>query len=104
MAYVEDTIWCHPKFTDLSSDAFTAWVKGVAYSSGMSTKGHLSPAQIRIIGGTTKVRRELIRARLWDENGDGILIHDWDDYNSKRDERKAADRERKRRQRQRLSA
>lgn len=98
MAYIDDRIWCHGKFADLSDHAFAVYVKALAYSSGMECKGHLTSGQQRLIGGTAKARRELISARLWDENGDGqsVYIHDWDEHNSKRDERRAADRERKR--------
>ena len=96
MAWIDDRIWCHPKFTDLSSDAFSTYVRGIAYSAGMSTRGHLTREQQRLVGGTIKVRNELVRAELWDENSNGIVIHDWDEHNGKRDERRAADRERKR--------
>lgn len=102
MAWIDDRIWCADKFTDISNDAFAVWVRSVAYSSGMSSAGHLSAGQQKLVGSTTRTRRELIEARLWDENGDGksILIHDWDEHNGKRDARRAADRDRKRRQRE----
>jgi hypothetical protein len=100
VAFVDDRIWCHPKFTDLSADAFATWVRALAYSSGMGTKGHLSPAQQKLVGGLPRVRAELVRASLWDENGSGIVIHDWDEYNGQRDARREADRERKRRARE----
>lgn len=98
MAWIDDRIWCLGKFAELSNDAFAVWVKSVAYSSGLSTAGHLNAGQQRLVGSSAKVRRELIEARLWDENGDGksVLIHDWDEHNGKRDARRAADRERKR--------
>ena len=101
MAWIDDRIWCHPKFSDLSSHAFAAWCKGVAYSSGMSTAGHLTAGQQKLIGADSRARRELVAAGLWDVNGDGesVVIHDWNDHNGKRDARRAADRERKRRQR-----
>lgn len=97
MAWVDDRIWCHPKFTDLSAPAFRAYIQGVAYSCGMNTRGHLSGEQQRLVGGSPKVRSELEKAGLWDANpSGGIDIHDWDEHNGKRDERRAADRERKR--------
>lgn len=96
MAWIDDRIWCHPKFTDLSAPAFRAYVNGVAYASGMSTRGHLTSEQQKLVGGTSKVRNELVRAQLWDENSNGIVVHDWEEHNGKRDERRAADRERKR--------
>lgn len=102
MAWLDDRIWCHPKFVDLSGNAFAAYVKGLAYSSGFQTAGHLTVGQQKAIGADTRVRRELLAAGLWDMNGDGgsVVIHDWDEHNAKRDARKAADRERKRRARE----
>lgn len=98
MAWIDDRIWCHPKFNRLTPSAFATYVRAVAYSSGMSTSGHLDAATQKLVGGTTRVRDELVAAGLWDINGDGrtVAIHDWDDHNSKRDERRAKDRERKR--------
>ncbi len=97
MAWIDDRIWCHPKFVDLSDRAHRVYVDGLAYSAGFSCRGHLSPGQQRKIGSDAKARRELIEARLWDENGDGasVYIHDWDDHNGKRDARREADRVRK---------
>lgn len=101
MAWVDDRVWCHDKIVDLSDKAFRVWVHGIAYSSGMGTKGHLSTAHQRLIGTTPKIRAELMAADLWDANGsDGVVIHDWDEHNGKRDERRAKDRERKRLMRQ----
>jgi hypothetical protein len=40
-----------------------------------------------------------VRAGLWDEVEGGIYIHDWDDHNSLRDDKRARDAERKRRAR-----
>lgn len=101
MAWLDDRIWCHPKFTNLSPSAFTVYIKALAYSSGMNTRGRLDPAQQKLIGSTKKIRTNLVQIGLWELNGNGqtILIHDWEDHNKIRDERKARDRERKRRER-----
>lgn len=98
MAWVDDRIWCHGKFLPLSDKAFRVWVHSLGYAGGFATKGHLDLQQQRIIGSTPKVRAELISGGLWDENGDGksIVVHDWDEHNGKRDERREKDRERKR--------
>ena len=96
MAWIDDRIWCHPKFVALSPRAFRAWVQGVAYSSGFGTRGRLSAVQLKLVGATEPVRRELIDAGLWENTADGVVIHDWDEHNGKRDERRAKDRERKR--------
>jgi len=98
MAWVDDRIWCHPKMTGLSAEAFRVYVHGLAFSAGLSTGGLLTADQQKLIGSDLKTRRELIRKRLWDqaETGSEITIHDWKEHNGKRDARRAADRERKR--------
>lgn len=98
MAWIDDRIWCHRKFADLTDHAFATYVKAVAYSAGLATHGHLTPGQQKLIGADGRARRELVAAGLWDQNGDGtsIDIHDWEAHNGKRDARRQADRERKR--------
>lgn len=99
MAWIDDRIWCHPKIVGLSDKAKVAYMFGLAYCSGMSTSGRLDRATQRLMGATDKTRAELVAAGLWDLNGDGVTvhIHDWDEHNGRRDERRAKDRERKRR-------
>lgn len=102
MAWLDDRLWCHPKIVGLTDRAHRVYVDGITYSSGMSTKGRLTAAQQKLIGCAAKQRHELVAAGLWDLNGDGttVLIHDWDEHNGKRDERRAKDRQRKRDARQ----
>ncbi len=106
MAWIDDRIWCHPKFADLSSAAFRLYVCGVAYSSGFGTRGYLTRGQQRQIGAAGKTRGELITAGLWDEQADRetVYVHDWDVHNAKRDARREADRVRKREARQSIRA
>ncbi len=98
MAWIDDRIWCHPKFNPLSPQAFSSYIRGVAYSSGMSTQGRLTAADQKLVGASGKVRVELVNAGLWNMNGDQatVTIHDWEEHNGKRDARRKADRERKR--------
>jgi hypothetical protein len=102
MAWLDDRVWCHPKVTDLTDEAFRAYINGIAYSSGFDTNGLLTVGQQRQIGATSKTRRELVAASLWDDiDGKGVRVHDWHEHNAKRDEKRRQDRERKRRQRER---
>jgi hypothetical protein len=98
MAWLDDRIWCHPKFLGLSDAAFATYCKGLAYSSGWGTGGHLNADQQRVIGCTTKTRDELVTAGVWDwtDAAGSVQIHDWDDHNGRRDERRRKDKERKR--------
>lgn len=107
MAWVDDRIWCHPKFVGLTLAARWAWVCGVTYSSGFNTRGVLLPGVLVTLGVSGKVRGELVRADLWLECEDGgVMVAGWDEHNGARDDRKLRDRERKRlaRQQARLSA
>jgi hypothetical protein len=101
MAYIDDRAWCHPKLTDLPKATRWVWASSIMYASGFGTRGVLTRGQQEQIGSTPAVRKQLVAARLWDMNGDGetIHVHDWDDYNGKRDERRRKDRERKRNER-----
>lgn len=96
MAWIDDRIWCHPKFNKLTPQAFAAYIRAVAYSSGMGTGGHLDVPTQKLVGGTRKVRAELVDAGLWDVNGDrdSVVIHDWDEHNGAREARRERERER----------
>lgn len=100
MAWLDDRIWCHPKITNVPRATRWEYAAALAYSSGFSTGGHLSPGQLKTIECTSRDRNLLIASGLWDDDGaGGIFIHDWATHNGKRDARKAADRERKRAER-----
>lgn len=95
MAWLDERVWCHPKFTDLTDRAGWTWAKSVAYACGMATGGVLTPGQQKLMGADAKVRRELVDARLWDELEDGsVTIHDWKEHNGQRDAKRKADRDR----------
>lgn len=104
MAWLDDRFWCHPKITSLSDRAYRSHVNAITYCAGFGTGGVLTSAQQKAIGVTPKAKLELVSSQLWDENFPGktaadngsVRIHDWDDHNGKRDERRAADKERKR--------
>jgi hypothetical protein len=98
MAWTDDRLWCHPKYVGLTVNAKLALRHSFEYASGMSTHGKLTAAQQSLVGAKPATRRELIAAGWWDLNGDGetVMIHDWDEHNGVRDERKAKARERMR--------
>lgn len=97
MAWLDDRAWCHPKLVNLSDRAFRVYVNGIAYASGMGTRGVLTAAQQRILTSSSVVRAALVEGGLWEPLDDGsVTIHDWDNHNGKRDDRRERDRERKR--------
>ena len=102
MAWTDDRLWCHPKYVGLSWRAKAVLRHGFEYAGGMGTRGRLTLAAQQMIGASTVTRRELVHAGWWEPNGDSstVVIHDWDDHNGRRDEKRAKDRERKRRWRE----
>lgn len=98
MAWTDDRLWCHPKYVGLSWRAKAVLRHAFEYAGGMGTKGILTQASQQTIGSTSAVRAELVAAGWWDENGDGrtVHIHDWEEHNGLRDEKRQRDRERKR--------
>lgn len=98
MAWMDDRMWCHPKFVNLTDGAFRLYWNAVAYSSGMGTRGVLTSKEQQTIGATSRAKGKLLASRLWERLDDkgAIKIHDWDSHNGRRDDRREADRERKR--------
>lgn len=102
MAWLDNRLWAHPKVRNVPRAARWEYVAAVTYASGFGTGGLLTAGQLKAIECTQTDRRLLINAGLWEDAGDGsIRIHDWDEHNSKSDEKRLQDRERKRKQRQR---
>jgi hypothetical protein len=102
MAWTDDRLWCHPKYVGLSWRAKAVLRHSFEYAGGMGTRGTLSEAAQTVIGATPTVRNELIEHGWWEVNGDGasVHIHDWEEHNGRRLEKRAKDRERLRRWRE----
>ena len=107
MAWLDDRIRDHPKFLELSDRAFRTHILALCYCSQHATGGHLEP-YLKATRVRKPVVNELVSARLWDLEDDGLWIHDWQEHNEKRDatadERRAQARERQRRHRERVRA
>lgn len=101
MAWLDDRIWAHPKIRDVPRATRWEYAASVAYASGFHTEGMLTAGQLKAIECTSKDRELLIRVGLWEDasadgNDGAIRIHDWKDHNGKRDQKRRADRLRKR--------
>lgn len=57
--------------------------------------GHIPDAALPVLGITPGIAGMLEAVGMWDRNGTGWLIHDWEDY--QRVDRTAADRQRRHR-------
>lgn len=93
---ISDDFADHPKFIDLSNDALALWVRALAYTKRHLTDGFIPSGAVRRLANHPKPDRlaaELVRARLWDPEGDAFRFHNYLRWNdSKADvERKIAD-------------
>lgn len=118
MAWLDPSIYAHPKLLRCSEGARWVYVAGLAYSDGFSTRGVLTPAAQRIIGAHWKHRDMLVLNGLWNvhdaahktgiaptnkRDGMTVVINGWEEHNGRRDDareaRLQADRDRKRAER-----
>ncbi len=109
---LDDTIGEHPRFADLSPQAFTLWVLGLCYSSRNRTDGVIPDAIIPRLSNVRNPRRyadELVAAGLWqrdDTDPTSTVIRNYLEHQRSREqiERETlSGRERKRRSRDRNS-
>ncbi len=66
----------HPKIEALSAEAFRVWIKCLCWCSRGRTDGHI-PANSWPKRGHYKYRNELVRAGLVDVVDDGVVMHDY---------------------------
>jgi hypothetical protein len=83
VAFLDDRVWCHPKWAALSPDAAWIGIRAICYAHGFRTRGTLNETALRMIGATDVTTDELVTVGLWERNGAGnaVAIHDWADYN-----------------------
>lgn len=99
---LDDGFAQHPKILGISDGALRSLIASMCHCARYLTDGHVSDAVVRTIA-STKIRRELVSAGLWDEAAGGIGVHDFGDWNPSReqvDAKRASDRERQRRHRE----
>jgi hypothetical protein len=94
---LDDKFAQHPKVAELSDRAFRLHVEVMLYCAEYDTKGRIPSAALRIAGAKPRHTGELLEAGLWEQNGVGYVVHDFEDYNGER----ALARERQRRFRSR---
>jgi len=75
----------HPKVVELSDRAFRAYVSGLCYSAQHLTDGAIPATTVRLLS-TRRTASELIDAGLWDQNGSGVVVHDFLDWQESRAE------------------
>jgi hypothetical protein len=76
---LDDHFADHPKVIGLSNAAFRAYVEGLCYSARHLTDGHIPAAQVARVA-TRKPLLELVSSGLWNWNDDGVVVHDYLEY------------------------
>lgn len=84
-AKLHNDLWSSRKWMSVSLAAQGLWTTAVAYSNTMRTYGQLDGHLLPLFRGTPELAAELVEAGLWDTDGDGWQIHDWDDHQTSRE-------------------
>jgi hypothetical protein len=95
----------HPKQERTSPRAWKALTLALMYAGQHETRGRIPPEARRALGMTPAVARELVEIGWMHVNGNGWVLHDWEEHQASLDElseirRKA--REKKRAQRRQM--
>lgn len=86
---LDDHFTDHPKVAMVGGDAAWLFVAGLCYAQRHLTDGKIPKA---VIGQLTdrktpsKLAKRLVDVRLWEEEGDHYVVHDWPDYNEPSEE------------------
>lgn len=100
--------YTHPKTAELlaqprGAEAVIAlqriWCWAGESDSPQARDGHVSDALLRVLGVTDKQARQLAEVGYLHRNGTGWHIHGWDEHQGALIERRARDRDRKRKER-----
>lgn len=81
---IDDGLADHPKWLALSAESKAAWVEMGCYCSRHLTDGIVAPGIVARY--RPRVLAELERSGMAHPNGDGLLLHDFLDYNPSRAE------------------
>jgi hypothetical protein len=76
---LDDHFHDHPKIVELSHEAYRVFVGGLCYCARHLTDGKIPQSAVRTLG-SKKAAGELVTSGLWDQNGTGVVVHDYLDY------------------------
>lgn len=82
---LDDHFADHPKILGLSDSAYRAYVDGLCYCTRYLTDGKITAAPLKRLA-RGKIVTELVSAGLWEQNGDGVNVHDYLEYQFSRSE------------------
>lgn len=84
-AHLDDNFWCHPKIVSLPDAAVGVFAKSISYSAGQLTNGRL-PKSIVAGWRNPAAVKALVKAKLWEVDGDSYVVHDYTDWNKSREQ------------------
>lgn len=91
-ARLDDSFWRNEKIKAVSNDSLAVYMLAISYSAGELTDGAIDAETLHILcykrhAQEQTVAAELVKAGLWEDRGDGSYqIHDFLDYNPKRED------------------
>lgn len=85
MLMLDDNAPDHAKIEALSDRAFRGWIRALAWSSRTGQDGVIPEQMPKRWDLAAKHVAELEGGGLWDRNGAGWVIHDYNDYNPPND-------------------
>lgn len=74
------SFWAHPKIAALKDRHFRVLVSLWGYSAQHDTAGHVPDFAVRLVAARPSDMAALVDAGLMHRNGNGWVIHDWDDH------------------------
>lgn len=98
---IDEHAMSHPKIAGLSDGSFRLWVQALAHCQNVLTDGLVKTIALRgMTAYTARRRAELIEAGLWRDADNGIVVHDylqWNDSRAQVLKAREAEKNRKRR-------
>lgn len=83
---IDEKAMDHPKVAGLPDGAFRLWVQGLAHCQKFLTDGQIDRVSLRGLRSySVKRAGELIAAHLWAPAADGVMVHDYLEWNDSRD-------------------
>ena len=80
---IDDGMMEHPKILGLSDREFRVHMKALGYTARRRDP-HVPRKALPMFEASMRHAARLEESGLWDRNGDGWVIHDWDEYNPER--------------------
>lgn len=91
-AKLHNSLWSDKKWMRASLAARGLWASAVSYSNAMKTYGRIDGHLLALFQGTPELAAELVATGLWDEDGEGWQIHDWEQHQTSRERAEATSR------------